>query len=154
MNTRKSFSLLILTLLTPLALAAAPASAQSYSITWSTIDCGGGNISGTDPLSGAAFALSSTIGQHDAGVQMTGLTPSGSSFSVSGGFWPTTPSTVVPTCPADFNHDGTLDPDDLADYITAFFTQPPSPAADFNADGITDPDDLADYITAFFNGCP
>jgi len=25
--------------------------------------------------------------------------------------------------------------------------------ADFNADGVTDPDDLADFIGAFFAGC-
>jgi len=57
------------------------------------------------------------------------------------------------TCQADFNLDGNLDPDDLADYISAFFSQPPAQAADFNQDGIVDPDDLADYITAFFQGC-
>jgi len=57
------------------------------------------------------------------------------------------------SCPADFNQDGTLDPDDLADYIGAFFTQPPAQSADFNGDGAVDPDDLADYITAFFTGC-
>ena len=59
----------------------------------------------------------------------------------------------VPTCPADFNRDGSLDPDDLADYITAFFSLPPGAGSDFNNDGVTDPDDLADFITAFFNGC-
>jgi len=57
-------------------------------------------------------------------------------------------------CPADFNGDGNLDPDDLSDYISCFFAQPPCPRADFSNDGITDPDDLADYIGAFFGGCP
>jgi len=56
-------------------------------------------------------------------------------------------------CPADFNQDGNLDPDDLADYISAFFSVPPLPAADFNDDGNVDPDDLADFISAFFAGC-
>jgi len=56
-------------------------------------------------------------------------------------------------CPADFNADGTLDPDDLADYISAFFSQPPAQSADFNGDGAVDPDDLADYINAYFAGC-
>jgi len=58
------------------------------------------------------------------------------------------------TCPADFNQDGTLDPDDLADYIGAFFAVPPGAGSDFNNDGTTDPDDLADFISAFFAGCP
>ena len=56
-------------------------------------------------------------------------------------------------CYADFNSDGTLNPDDLADYISGFFGQPPNPAADFSGDGLIDPDDLADYIAAFFAGC-
>jgi len=59
-----------------------------------------------------------------------------------------------PPCPADFNQDATLDPDDLADFIAAFFTLPPAPGSDFNTDGTTDPDDLADFISAFFTGCP
>ena len=68
---------------------------------------------------------------------------------------PTNVCTVTPpACPADLNHDGTLDPDDLADYIGAYFSVPPGAGSDFNADGTTDPDDLADYIGAFFSGCP
>jgi len=54
---------------------------------------------------------------------------------------------------ADFNADGELNPDDLADYIGAFFAIPPGTGSDFNQDGLTDPDDLADYIGAFFAGC-
>ncbi len=53
--------------------------------------------------------------------------------------------------PADFNGDGVVDPDDLSDFITAFFGQPADPRADFNGDGATDPDDLSDFITAFFS---
>ncbi|MGD9690872.1 MAG: hypothetical protein AB7K52_14980 [Phycisphaerales bacterium] len=56
-------------------------------------------------------------------------------------------------CPADFNSDGNLDPDDLGDFINCFFTQPPCDGADFNADGNVDPDDLGDFINAFFGGC-
>ena len=63
------------------------------------------------------------------------------------------PQPIAPACPADFNLDGSLDPDDLADYISAFFVIPPAPGSDFNNDGTTDPDDLADYIGAFFAGC-
>jgi len=59
-------------------------------------------------------------------------------------------------CPVDFNNDGTLNPDDLADYIGSYFSVPPGLGSDFNNDGTTDPDDLADFISAFFNppaGC-
>jgi len=56
-------------------------------------------------------------------------------------------------CPADFNGDRVLDPDDLADYIGCYFGTPQCSGADFYGDGVVDPDDLADFITAFFAGC-
>lgn len=56
-------------------------------------------------------------------------------------------------CPFDYNGDGNLDPDDLADYIACFFEAPPCPQADLNGDGNADPDDLADFIAGFFGGC-
>jgi len=58
-----------------------------------------------------------------------------------------------PSCRGDFNLDGTVDPDDLSDFIGAFFTIPQVALADFNGDGAVDPDDLADFIGAFFGGC-
>ncbi|MGD9690180.1 MAG: hypothetical protein AB7K52_11055 [Phycisphaerales bacterium] len=60
---------------------------------------------------------------------------------------------AVPTCPADFNADGNLDPDDLGDYINCYFSLPPCDQADFNADTNVDPDDLGDFINAYFTGC-
>jgi len=58
-----------------------------------------------------------------------------------------------PACAADYNGDGNLDPDDLADYIACYFSAPPCDLADFNNDMNADPDDLADFIAAFFGGC-
>jgi hypothetical protein len=54
------------------------------------------------------------------------------------------------TVAADFNADGVVNPDDLSDFITAFFSAPPGAGADFNGDGVVNPDDLSDFITAFF----
>ncbi len=105
------------------------------STSWFTIDGGGGTSSG------GAFSLSGTIGQHDAGIL------AGGTFTLTAGFWV---GTSTPSCPADFNQDGNLDPDDLSDFIAAFFSTPQSPAADFNVDGNIDPDDLSDFIAAFF----
>ncbi len=63
-------------------------------------------------------------------------------------------SCTAPVCPADFNGDGFVDPDDLSDYIGCFFEAPPCPRADVNNDGFADPDDLSDYIGLFFSsGC-
>jgi len=53
-----------------------PAWGQTYSINWFTID-GGGGASG-----GGSYSLSGTIGQHDAGLPMTG-----GNYAVVGGFW-------------------------------------------------------------------
>ena len=50
--------------------------AQSYSIDWYKIAGGGGTSTG------GGYALSGTIGQHDAGGPMTG-----GSYSMTGGFW-------------------------------------------------------------------
>ena len=63
--------LLSLTLLLPAAVCA-----QSYSIDWFTIDGGGGTSTG------GVFAVSGTIGQHDASGAMNG-----GNYSVTGGFW-------------------------------------------------------------------
>ncbi len=58
-----------------------------------------------------------------------------------------------PTCPADFNRDGFVNPDDLSDYIACYFAQPPCAAGDLNADTIINPDDLSDFIAAYFTPC-
>jgi hypothetical protein len=123
-----------------LAAATRPAHAQP-TLTRSAL-AGGGGTSLAGP-----FTLSCTIGQVDAGPNMTG-----GAFSLAGGFWPSG-APAVPRCgSADFNCDGDLGTD--AD-IESFFaclagTCPPPPCtstADFNADGdsATDAD-----IEAFF----
>ena len=50
--------------------------AQSYSIDWYKVSGGGGNSTG------GGYSLTRTVGQPDAGGQMTG-----GNFSLSGGFW-------------------------------------------------------------------
>lgn len=52
-----------------------PVQAQSYAITWWTVDGGGGTSAG------GGYILSGTIGQPDAGVM------SGGGYTLSGGFW-------------------------------------------------------------------
>ncbi|MGD9688906.1 MAG: lamin tail domain-containing protein [Phycisphaerales bacterium] len=60
----------------------------------------------------------------------------------------------TPACPQDFNNDGSVDPDDLGDYINCYFSVPPCDRADFNNDGSVDPDDLGDFINVYFGpGC-
>ncbi len=57
-------------------LRAQSASAQSYSIDWYKVAGGGGTSTG------GTYAVSGTIGQHDAGGPMTS-----GSYSLTGGFW-------------------------------------------------------------------
>ncbi|MGD9689419.1 MAG: hypothetical protein AB7K52_07580 [Phycisphaerales bacterium] len=78
----------------------------------------------------------------------------GSVARVLAGAYPTCEALATPPCPADFNQDGNVDPDDLGDFINCFFAVPSCPGADFNQDGNIDPDDLGDYINTFFGpGC-
>jgi len=53
-----------------------PTRAQQYSIDWYKVAGGGGTSTG------GTYALSGTIGQHDAGGPMTG-----GNYSLTGGFW-------------------------------------------------------------------
>ena len=65
-----------------------PANAQSYSIDWHKISGGGGTSMG------AAYSLSGTIGQHDAGGPMTG-----GSYSLTSGFWALISAVQMPGAP-------------------------------------------------------
>jgi hypothetical protein len=63
--------------------------AQSYSIDWYKIAGGGGTSTG------GVYAVSGTIGQHDAGRAMTG-----GSYSLTGGFWSLVAVVQTPGAPA------------------------------------------------------
>jgi hypothetical protein len=67
---------------------AAGAAAQSYAITWSTIDGGGGTSTG------GVYSVSGTIGQPDAGATMTN-----GQYSVTGGFWALPTAIQTPGAP-------------------------------------------------------
>ncbi len=56
-------------------------------------------------------------------------------------------------CVIDFNADGRVDPDDLADFIAGYFAVPSDIRCDLDGTGDVTPDDLADYIAAYFAGC-
>jgi T5SS/PEP-CTERM-associated repeat protein len=62
---------------------------------------------------------------------------------------------AVRGCPADFNHDSSVNSQDFFDFLTAFFAvvhEADSPA-DFNLDGQVNSQDFFDFLTAFFGGC-
>jgi hypothetical protein len=64
-----------------------PASAQSYSLDWSTIDGGGGTSTG------GVYSVSGTLGQPDAG------TMTGGNYTLEGGFWGIISAVQTPGAP-------------------------------------------------------
>lgn len=64
------------------------ASAQPYSVHWSTVDGGGGNSTG------GVYAVTGTIGQPDAGPTMTN-----GQYAVAGGFWALPQAVQTPGSP-------------------------------------------------------
>jgi hypothetical protein len=83
-----SIGLLAVAALVLLALAGPSVHAQSgggYELTWTTIDAGGGTVTG------GAYSLVSTIGQAEAGA-----TASGGAYSLAGGVWGGSGSVISP----------------------------------------------------------
>ncbi len=56
-----------------------------------------------------------------------------------------------PACRADFNNSGSLSPQDIFDFLSAWFAL--NPAADFNASGTITAQDIFDFLGAWFSGC-
>ena len=115
------------------------------SITWSTIDGGGGRSVG------GAFVLRGTIGQPDAGVSASGI------YQCAGGFWG---GSATASCDSiDFNADGVFpDSQDIADFLSVFGGGPCSndPLChdiDFNNDAVfPDSQDINDFLNVFAGG--
>ena len=74
-----------------LLLTAVNAHSQPYTINWYKIAGGGGTSTGD------VYSVSGTIGQHDAGEQMTG-----GSYSLTGGFWALISVAQMPGAPTLF----------------------------------------------------
>ena len=124
-------------------LAVSSAASAQVALTRSMFSASAGHTSTADT------AIQSTLGIDTAGPVGGGA---GGGAAIFAGFW-LPPDNVPPVCPADFNNDGSLDPDDLSDYIACYFSTPQCDRVDFNNSGQSDGDDLSDYITAYFTGC-
>jgi len=64
---------------------------------------------------------------------------------------PTSFTTAVPDCRADFNNSGAVSVQDVFDFLTAYFSQ--NLAADFNDSATVSVQDIFDFLTAYFAGC-
>jgi hypothetical protein len=134
-----------LTALVVLAGAASQSLAQ-FSISWFTIDGGGGTSTGGN------FTLSGTIGQPDAGAPLTG-----GNFSLTGGFW----AGITPSgCDdIDFNNNSVFPEDaDVIDFfnVLAGADCPACNDIDFNNNSVFPEDqDVIDFFNVLAGGeCP
>ena len=129
------------TLVYSLALAIAPAAFAQYSVTWYTIDGGGGTSTG------ASYSVSGTIGQPDAGPALVGAT-----YTVTGGFWTGIggSGSNCPACAADYDNHGGVDGGDLGAFFADF--EAGETCADVDQNGGVDGGDLGFFFTVFEAG--
>ena len=104
-------------------------SGGDYTLTWSTIDGGGGTSSGGD------YVLTATIGQPDAAWS------SGGQYELLGGFWP-----GGPLCIVSF--------DDFARFAQLWRDSGPGLPADLDGSGTVDFADLKDFAELWLSCCP
>jgi hypothetical protein len=128
----------VFTLAAGLLLAAGSAAQGQLSITWSTVDGGGGEAAG------GVFSLSATIGQADAGPAMTGVV-----FSLSGGYWPA--GSGAPPCRPDMTGDGQVNVQDFLRFLSLYSGG--DPLADFTRNGTVNVQDFLAFLSAYAAGC-
>jgi hypothetical protein len=133
---------------------AARAHADTFDLSWFTVDGGGGMFS-----TGGSFGLSGSIGQPDA--SSTPMT--GGNFELIGGFWASVPGFQ----PGDLNCDGLLNTFDIDPFVLALTSAPGFAAyqavypdcdgmlADVNCDGYVNTFDIDPFVLCLTGGgCP
>ena len=110
-------------------LLSVSAANADYSISWHTIDGGGGTSSG------GAYTLTGTIAQHDAAYS------EGQQYELLGGFWP-----GEPLCVIDFEH--------FARFAELWLVTGSDLPADLYEDDIVDWLDLEVFVDYWLYYCP
>lgn len=121
-----------------LLLWAAMAQAQTYDLTWNTVDGGGADSTG------GVYELTGTIGQPDAGDLSGGI------FTLRGGFWGGIPG----PCFGDLNGDRKVDLSDLAILLADYGCNTGNCPGDLSGDGNTNLSDLAALLAVYGTVCP
>lgn len=125
-----------------LFVASNTALAQTYEMTWQTIDNGGGVI-----VSGDIYMLVGTFGQPDAGPKLAG-----GIYELRGGFWAGVKTS--PPCPGDLNSDAVVDLNDLAILLGNYgATGATMEQGDLNGDTNVDLSDLAILLSHYGDVC-
>ena len=112
---------------------------EDYSVTWYTVDGGGGAGIGGD------FELVGTVGQPEAGIM------TGGDFEIVGGFWPG----IAPSCYGDLDDDNQIGLTDLAELLANYGTTSGAtyPDGDLDGDGDVDLQDLAELLAVYGTDC-
>lgn len=128
-----------------LLLCTAICQAQTFDMSWHTIDGGGATFS-----TGGVFEIGGTIGQPDAGIMTGGV------FTVVGGFWCGAAAANPCTLPGDLESDRDVDLTDLATLLANFGAQSGGTPTNGDIDGDQDVDltDLATLLANFGSVCP
>ncbi len=121
---------------------ASVALAQTYDLTWHSIDGGGGFSAG------GGFELEGTVGQPDAGFM------TGGNFELSGGFW----AGAVPQCAClgDMNSDGDRDGADISAFVGCVIGGGSCVCADVNGMNAVTLADVTVFVSDLLSGtgCP
>lgn len=115
--------------------------APPFTIDWSTIDDGGGTVTGGN------FELAGTIGQYDAGRV------SGGAFCINGGYWP---GALPPYCFGDANKDRRITFADITSVLQHFNMLPDAcrGEGDANASRTVNFADVTSVLQSFTLPCP
>lgn len=128
------------------AVTASNGLAQTFDLSWHTVD-GGGAMNST----GGAFAVSGTVGQPDA---QTAPVMSGGAFSIIGGFWPGAAASVC-GCPGDMNNDGNRNGGDIQEFVDCVLSVPGDCAcANVDGAGGVTIADVPVFVAALLAGSP
>jgi hypothetical protein len=130
-------------LVTTALLASSIASAQTFDLSWYSLDSGGATFS----AAGGGWELGGTIAQPDAGGPLTG----GPGFELVGGFW----FGVSSACPGDVDGDRQVSLSDLSILLSHFGTANGATLSDGDVDGDNDVDlsDLSILLSRFGATC-
>ncbi|MGE3180396.1 MAG: hypothetical protein AB7N71_02100 [Phycisphaerae bacterium] len=133
-----------------LLLGCTVAQAQQFELDWQTIDGGG-----ESDLTGGAFVMHCTFGQHDASGPLTNP-----QFSMTGGFWAGVEPNVGGLV-GDLNCDGFISVSDIGPFVLAL-TNPQQYAiqfpecdinnADTNHDGFVTVSDIGAFVALLTGG--
>jgi hypothetical protein len=97
------------------------------------------------------YSVSAALADNGTFVYIGNLGPGGDVTGRSIVAVDITPASSTPSCPADFNSDGSATVQDIFDFLSRWFVH--DLGADFNNDDTVTVQDLFDFLNVWFGGC-